>query len=172
MTTRIVAGQYRRRLLDVPDGKCTRPTLVRLKESLFSFLGDEVTSAKVCDLFAGSGSLGFEAISRGASSVVFVEKDRSALTCLRRNKRMLRLGDEIEIVGLLLEAPLPRTRATDRMSQIGSTSRARRVRKSSGSWKPQSRLIPRLRGSDSSHFAGPATASVQRPRPPVRSMSP
>jgi len=71
---------------------------VRLKESLFSFLGRSVEGKVVCDLFAGSGSLGLEALSRGASSVVFVERDRAALSCLRKNVHDLKAEDEVDII--------------------------------------------------------------------------
>lgn len=98
MPTRIVAGQYRHRILRVPPGQKTRPTLARLKESLFSFLGQSVEGSVVCDLFAGCGSLGLEALSRGASRVTFVERDRIALSCIKENVDKLGAGNNIEIV--------------------------------------------------------------------------
>jgi 16S rRNA (guanine(966)-N(2))-methyltransferase RsmD len=98
MTTRIVAGQFKRSVLSVPDGKGTRPTLARLKESLFGFLGRGIEGMRVCDLFAGSGSLGLEALSRGASSAIFVEKSSAALRCLVENIANLGLREKIRIV--------------------------------------------------------------------------
>jgi 16S rRNA (guanine(966)-N(2))-methyltransferase RsmD len=79
---RVIAGQLRGRALSAPAGDATRPTGARVKEALFSILGD-VSGARVLDLYAGSGALGIEALSRGASTAVFVEAARPALACLR-----------------------------------------------------------------------------------------
>jgi 16S rRNA (guanine966-N2)-methyltransferase len=81
---RIVAGDFKGRRLHAPRGSRTRPTADRVREALFSMLGD-VSGARVLDLYAGSGALGIEALSRGAASAVFVERDRHALDALRRN---------------------------------------------------------------------------------------
>jgi 16S rRNA (guanine966-N2)-methyltransferase len=81
---RVVAGEYKGRRLLAPRGTRTRPTADRVREALFSMLGD-VSGARVLDLYAGSGALGIEALSRGAESAVFVERDRAALTALERN---------------------------------------------------------------------------------------
>jgi 16S rRNA (guanine966-N2)-methyltransferase len=81
---RIVAGEFRGRRLQAPRGVRTRPTADRVREALFSMLGD-VSGARVLDLYAGSGALGIEALSRGAESAVFVERDQQALAALRRN---------------------------------------------------------------------------------------
>ncbi len=97
MTTRIVAGRYKRRVLSVPEGKSVRPTLVRLRESLFDLLGSELDGMLVCDLFAGSGSLGIEALSRGAAHAVFVENHPEALRCLEDNIAGLGIGDVTEV---------------------------------------------------------------------------
>jgi 16S rRNA (guanine966-N2)-methyltransferase len=81
---RIVAGEFKGRRLHAPRGARTRPTADRVREALFSMLGD-VTGARVLDLYAGSGALGIEALSRGAEAAVFVERDPRALAALRRN---------------------------------------------------------------------------------------
>jgi 16S rRNA (guanine966-N2)-methyltransferase len=81
---RIVAGEFKGRRLHAPRGARTRPTADRVREALFSMLVD-VSGARVLDLYAGSGALGIEALSRGAESAVFVERDREALVALRRN---------------------------------------------------------------------------------------
>ena len=81
---RIVAGEHRGRRLQAPRGRSTRPTADRVREALFSMLGD-VRGVRVLDLFAGSGALGIEALSRGAASVVFVERDTAAVAAIRRN---------------------------------------------------------------------------------------
>lgn len=82
---RVIAGLAKGRRLQVPKGSKTRPFTDRAKEALFSALGDRVEGAAVLDLYAGSGSLGIEALSRGAGTVVFVEKSRSALTAIEAN---------------------------------------------------------------------------------------
>ena len=81
---RVVAGEFKGRGLVAPRGARTRPTADRVREALFSILGD-VSGARVLDLFAGSGALGIEALSRGAASVEFVESDRRAVTAIQRN---------------------------------------------------------------------------------------
>lgn len=82
---RVIAGSAKGRTLVAPKGLSTRPTPGRVREALFSMLGDEVEGARVLDLFAGTGSLGIEALSRGAAHVSFVEKAAAALAALRRN---------------------------------------------------------------------------------------
>ena len=81
---RVIAGEFKGRRLHTARGSRTRPTADRVREALFSMLGD-VSGARVLDLFAGSGALGIEALSRGAESALFVERDRRALAALRRN---------------------------------------------------------------------------------------
>jgi 16S rRNA (guanine966-N2)-methyltransferase len=82
---RIITGSARGRRLEAPEGLGTRPILDAQKETLFDVLGDRAKPDFVIDLFAGSGGLGLEALSRGAGSALFVERDREALQCLRRN---------------------------------------------------------------------------------------
>ena len=92
---RVIAGVARGRRLSAPPGSATRPSTDRLRESLFSALGDRVVDARVLDLFAGSGAIGLEALSRGAATVVFVESDRAALGALRRNRDAVGLGGTV-----------------------------------------------------------------------------
>lgn len=82
---RVIGGSARGRRLVVPTGLVTRPLTDRAREALFASLGWRVEAAAVLDLFAGSGALGIEALSRGAATATFVEKDRRALAALRRN---------------------------------------------------------------------------------------
>ncbi len=81
---RVVAGAFKGRRLHVPPGGGTRPTADRVREALFSMLAD-VGGARVLDLYAGSGALGIEALSRGAQSALFVERDRRAAATIERN---------------------------------------------------------------------------------------
>ncbi len=82
---RIVAGAYRGRRLVAPPGDATRPTSDRVREALFSVLGASVDGARVLDLFAGSGALGIEALSRGAAAAVFVDRAPEAIKAIRAN---------------------------------------------------------------------------------------
>ncbi len=82
---RIIAGKYRRRKLLTNTGLTTRPITDRVKEPLFERLTSRLEDARVADIFAGTGTLGLEALSRGARSVVFVEQDRKAVELLNRN---------------------------------------------------------------------------------------
>jgi len=86
---RIIGGQYRRRLLDFPDGAGLRPTPDRVRETLFNWLGQDLPGWICLDLFAGSGALGFEAASRGAGRVVMVERDLKTTAALEKNRTVL-----------------------------------------------------------------------------------
>jgi 16S rRNA (guanine966-N2)-methyltransferase len=91
---RVVAGEFKGRRLRMPRGAPTRPTSDRVREALFSMLAD-VAGARVLDLYAGSGALGIEALSRGAASAVFVERDARAAATIRANLEAV--GAEAEI---------------------------------------------------------------------------
>lgn len=82
---RIIAGKYRRRKLHANPGQTTRPITDFVKEVLFEWLGDTVKDKRVADIYSGTGSLGLEALSRGANSVIFIEQDRKAHELLKRN---------------------------------------------------------------------------------------
>src|SRR5262249_15359418 len=89
---RIIAGEWRGRRVEAPSGSNTRPTGDRVRETLFSMLASRIGSfedLRVADLFAGSGALGFEALSRGAASATFVESDPVAAAAIRRNADQL-----------------------------------------------------------------------------------
>jgi 16S rRNA (guanine966-N2)-methyltransferase len=81
---RVVAGAYRGRRIEAPQGRATRPTSDRVREALFSILGP-IEGVRVLDLFAGSGALGIEALSRGAAEAMFVDSDARAVAAVRRN---------------------------------------------------------------------------------------
>lgn len=84
-TIRIISGDYRTRLLEVMDRDGLRPTGNRMRETLFNWLQPFLYGARCLDLFAGSGALGLESLSRGAQAVTFIEKDREAFQMLRKN---------------------------------------------------------------------------------------
>jgi len=88
-TVRIIGGIWRSRILEFPDAADLRPTPDRVRETLFNWLGRNLPGAACLDLFAGSGALGFEALSRGAASVVMVETNAAALRALRENATKL-----------------------------------------------------------------------------------
>jgi 16S rRNA (guanine966-N2)-methyltransferase len=92
---RIVAGRWGSRRLAAPKGFATRPTSDRVREALFSILGDRVQDARVLDLFAGSGALGLEALSRGAAEATFVDSAPAAIAALKTN--LDDLGVEAEV---------------------------------------------------------------------------
>lgn len=98
---RIIAGDWKRRQLRAPAGEGTRPTADRTRETLFSMLASRLGSfagLSVADLFAGSGALGLEALSRGANNCLFVEQDAAAIRCLRQNVAALRAQQQCEVV--------------------------------------------------------------------------
>jgi 16S rRNA (guanine966-N2)-methyltransferase len=88
-TLRIIGGAWRSRLIRFPDVPGLRPTADRVRETLFNWLGQDLTGLACLDLYAGSGALGFEAASRGASAVTLVENQRAAFAALEQNARQL-----------------------------------------------------------------------------------
>lgn len=94
---RLIGGELKRRLLDFPDQAGLRPTPDRVRETLFNWLGQDLTGMDCLDAFAGSGALGFEAVSRNAASVVMLEYSRIAFQALQRNKTQLKT-DRVELV--------------------------------------------------------------------------
>lgn len=95
---RIIAGAARGRKLISPEGSLVRPTLDRVKESVFNMLTGFVADAAVLDLFAGSGALGIEALSRGASRAVFVDKSSSSLEIVQKNLNLAHFEDNVTSV--------------------------------------------------------------------------
>lgn len=104
---RIISGRWRGRVIDAPPGSATRPTADRVRETLFSMLASRLggfDDLRVADLFAGSGALGLEALSRGAAQATFVENDPKAAAALRRNAE--RLGGSVQVLtGSALSLP-------------------------------------------------------------------
>lgn len=94
---KIIAGKYKGRILKAPKGESTRPTSSKVRASVFNTIQNQIENADFLDLFAGSGSMGIEALSRGAKKAVFVENQRAAATCLRENLKAL------ECEGVLLQ---------------------------------------------------------------------
>ncbi|MDP1026539.1 16S rRNA (guanine(966)-N(2))-methyltransferase RsmD [Sphingomonas sp. KR1UV-12] len=107
---RVIAGQWRGRPLVAPKGDATRPTADRTREALFSMLASRLGSFEdlaVADLFAGSGALGIEALSRGAASCLFVEQDRAALDALKANLAKLGTRGDVRATSVMALGPAP-----------------------------------------------------------------
>lgn len=112
---RVIAGRYGGRELVAPRGRATRPTSDRVREALFSILSD-VRGERVLDLFAGSGALAIEAVSRGAASATLVDSSAAAVTAIRRN--LDALGIEAEVVRQRTAAWLGRAREDARQYDL------------------------------------------------------
>lgn len=95
---RIIAGLYKGRTLIAPKGSSTRPTSGRLREALFNICQWEIEGVRFLDLFAGSGAMGFEALSRGAHSVTFVDNNRECIRSIQENAQKLGVDKAVEIV--------------------------------------------------------------------------
>jgi 16S rRNA (guanine966-N2)-methyltransferase len=95
---RVISGTSKGRRLATPKSRAIRPTSDRVKESIFNLLGGEVEGKVVLDLFAGTGSLGIEALSRGAKKAIFVEKGRQALRLIQRNLSHVGVRERSEIL--------------------------------------------------------------------------
>ena len=112
---RVVAGTYRGRILRAPRGEQTRPTSDRVREALFSIL-TSVEGAEVLDLFAGSGALGIEALSRGAARATFVDSAAAAIAAIRQN--LEQLGLEAEVLRMQALRALSCTPVTERQYDL------------------------------------------------------
>src|SRR5690348_14645671 len=97
MTLRIIGGQFKNRLLKAPKGSKTRPTLAILRKAVFDMLQFTIADARFLDLFAGSGVMGIEALSRGAGHAAFIDADRTAIHCIRENLKLLQLEEQSEV---------------------------------------------------------------------------
>ena len=95
---RVITGKARGVVLKTPDGMLTRPTADRVKEALFSIIQFDIPTAKVLDLFGGTGQLGIEALSRGAASAVFVDSQDKACSLIRENLKRTRLDSCARVV--------------------------------------------------------------------------
>ena len=95
---RVIAGSAGGIRLDAPRDRQTRPITDRVKETLFAILGERVVDARVLDLYAGSGAIGIEALSRGAAHATFVERSRDAVELIRRNLRRTHLDSEADVL--------------------------------------------------------------------------
>jgi 16S rRNA (guanine966-N2)-methyltransferase len=112
---RIIAGEWRGRTIEAPSGLGTRPTGDRARETLFSMLASRIGSfedLRVADLFAGSGALGLEALSRGAAGATFVESDSKAAAAIKRNADKLGAGERVRVISSSALA-LPRSEPFD-----------------------------------------------------------
>ncbi len=94
---RVIAGTYRSRPLTAPRGMATRPTTDRLRETLFNVLAPQIEGARFADLYAGTGAVGIEALSRGAAHVTFVENGAPALAALRANLAALKIRSGFQL---------------------------------------------------------------------------
>ncbi|MCD7744527.1 MAG: 16S rRNA (guanine(966)-N(2))-methyltransferase RsmD [Lachnospiraceae bacterium] len=95
---RVIAGKARRLPLKTVAGDGTRPTTDRIKETLFNILQNDLYEIRFLDLFAGSGGIGIEALSRGASYACFVDNNKAAVDCIRGNLEFTRLGDQADVL--------------------------------------------------------------------------
>lgn len=110
---RIIAGRARGTQLVAPKGMDTRPTQDKVKESLFSMIQLDIPDAQVLDLFAGSGALALESLSRGAETAVVVDKSREALDCIRKNITKMRVEEQVTIL------PMDWSQALLKCKQLG-----------------------------------------------------
>ena len=110
---RVIAGKARRLLLVSPEGKNTRPTTDRIKETLFNMLQNDVYDSEFLDLFSGCGGIGIEALSRGAKHATFVEYERKALACIRTNLEKTKLAEQSTVL------PMEVTYAVSRLEKQG-----------------------------------------------------
>lgn len=98
MSLKIIAGAFKGRPLKAPKGPSTRPTQGMLREAVFNICQNEIEGARFLDLYAGSGAMALEALSRGASQATLVEQNRNAITCIKENIASLGLGSQAHLI--------------------------------------------------------------------------
>ena len=105
---RIIAGKFKNRRLTMPKSDSVRPTSSRLRETVFNICQGEIEGINFLDICAGSGAMGFEALSRGAAMVMFIEKDPQAVTAIKRNVELLGVGEQTRVFSGDFTKILPR----------------------------------------------------------------
>src|SRR5215510_11657662 len=108
---RVIAGEFRSRVLKSPPGLATRPTPDRLRESLFNILAPRIEGATFLDAYAGTGAVGIEALSRGAAKAIFLEKHREAAEVLEENVKSLGIAARASVLRGSVQLLLPRQTA-------------------------------------------------------------
>lgn len=98
MSLKIIGGLFKGRPLKTPKGEKTRPTLAIMRKAVFDILQTEIEEAAFLDLYAGSGAMGLEALSRGAKHATFVEANRNAFSCIEENTRLLKVQDQCTLL--------------------------------------------------------------------------
>lgn len=115
---RVISGSARGLKLKSPEGMSTRPTLDRIKESLFNILAGDLFDAEFLDLFSGSGAIGIEALSRGACSAVFIDESRKSADIIKVNLKAARLEDKAEVINSDFISALSRLKGQGRRFDI------------------------------------------------------
>jgi len=115
---RVIAGKYRSRTLRSLKGQALRPTSDRLRETLFNILGPTVEGSMFVDLYAGTGAVGIEALSRGARAAIFVEQHAPATALIRRNLESLEISGKVELLGVDVLRGLERLEARHAHAQF------------------------------------------------------
>lgn len=115
---RVIAGSARSLRLKTIEGNDTRPTTDRIKETLFNIINDRIYGCVFLDLFSGSGGIGIEALSRGASEAVFVENNKNAALCIKDNLKFTKLGDAAQIMEMSAVTALRRLNGTGKAFDI------------------------------------------------------
>jgi len=108
MSLRIVGGAFRGRILKSPKSDNTRPTTSMLREAVFNICSQQIEGARFLDLFAGSGAMGFEALSRGANFATFIERDSHAAQCIKENAALLGVEAKVQLFKAPVLKVLPR----------------------------------------------------------------
>lgn len=115
---RVIAGSARRLNLVTPKGNNTRPTSDKIKETLFNILAPDLYASRFLDLYAGSGGIGIEALSRGAKSCTFVERDKEAVKCIKKNLETTHFTDQSVVMASDVNSALYNLRVKERFDIV------------------------------------------------------
>jgi len=143
---RVIGGTARGTKLQSPKGTEVRPMLDRVKEALFNILSDRMSGAEVLDLFSGTGSLGIEALSRGAEHVVFVERDRACVESIERNLEHVRFVDRADVIRFDVPRSLGRIQRLGRAFDVGLIDPPYRMTATASAMQPLERMLESTAG--------------------------
>lgn len=115
---RVIAGSRKRLPLKTVPGTNTRPTTDRIKETIFNMMANDIYDCNFLDLFSGSGQMGIEALSRGARTAYFVEKDKKAIQCIRDNLSFTKLSEQAVVMGMDIRVALANLRDKEKFQVI------------------------------------------------------
>ncbi len=171
MNMRIIAGEFKNHLLMAPKGIITRPTSAKLRESVFNICQHYVEGANFLDLFAGSGAMGIEALSRGAVGAVFIDQSAEAVRCIQSNLNRLKLEEKGKVLRGDIWKALDRLVKEEKFFDIIYIDPPYKIGETLDLWKRMETFLPALLAKGGVLFVEQAKGSVEPSLPNLQSVN-